>query len=173
MLRRLLLITVCLSLTVLTAVSTADQQGTEGQKAYKATLLAQKKNAKTAIATAPTSGVHCLGGSLISGNRMRDAAVHPLGFIAAGVVLKVNFESDFDPVAVVVGSQIGQGAPDSVSNLASVSDDDSGGNLEPKIQLTTPFDGSYVLMVGSTDYSVPGCYIYEVNIAGAVTSVSK
>ncbi len=74
---------------------------------------------------------------------------------------------------MVVGSQIGQGAPDSVSNLASVSDDDSGGNLEPQIQLTTPFDGSYVLMVGSTDYSVPGCYIYEVNIAGAVTPVSK
>ncbi len=173
MLRRFLFIAVCLSLTALTPANTAGQQATEGQKAYKATLLAQKRGTKTAITTDATSGVHCVGGSLISGNRVRGAAVHPLGFIGIGRTLKINFESDFDPVAVVVGSQVGEGAPDSVSNLFSWSDDDTGGNLEPKIEFTTPFAGTYVLMVGSTDFSVIGCYVYEMRIVGVTASVSK
>lgn len=143
----------------------ASDKAGDASKSSKASLLAAKKNAPAAIATGVTSGIHCVGGSVVSGKRSLSSNTHYLGFIGAGNHLTINFDSDFDPIAVVIGAQIGSPAPDGVARLTYVADDDSGGNLEPKVNFTTSFDGTYILVVGSNDPAVTGCYTYEVILA--------
>ncbi len=77
----------------------------------------------------------------------------------------ITFSSDFDPVASVSIAQLGSGAPDRLARLSYWSDDDGGGNLEPRLSFTTPYDGTLVLYVSK--YSAErtaGCYFYKVEI---------
>ena len=143
----------------------APESPASASRSVKGSSVVAKRNGPSAIASGATSGIHCVGGSVISGKRALTSNVHPLGFLGSGNRVTVNFDSDFDPVAIVIGAQIGSPAPDGVAKLTYVVDDDSGGNLEPKVTFTTSYDGSYFLVVGGSDPGVTGCYTFEVVVA--------
>jgi len=65
-------------------------------------------------------------------------------------------------VATAAILQMGALAPDN-SRMSFVYDDDSGGNLDPRLDFTTEFDGNLVLSVGSFDGSF-GCYWVKVEV---------
>jgi len=44
---------------------------------------------------------------------------------------------------------MGASAPDATARISYVFDVDSGGNLDPRLEFTTEFDGNIVLSVGS------------------------
>ncbi|OFW49794.1 MAG: hypothetical protein A3G77_01200 [Acidobacteria bacterium RIFCSPLOWO2_12_FULL_68_19] len=93
------------------------------------------------------------------------ANVHGLGWIRANSRVTVRFESDFDPIAGITLLAI-----DTADGRASyISDDDSGGNLEPEIQFTASFSGNAALHVGGY-HGTSGCYRYQLEIVPSVLS---
>lgn len=110
-----------------------------------------------ALSGLASSARHCVGPT--------GSNVHDIGWVPASSQVTVTFSSDFDPVAAISVMQLGQDAPDRVARASFVSDDDSGGNLEPELRFTTSFPGTVVLHVSKL---VPareaGCYFYKVEV---------
>lgn len=118
---------------------------------------AQEKSAKRdvsdvlAITGTASSARLCVSGTA--------ANVHGLGWIRANSNVTIRFQSDFDPIAGLTLLAI-----DSASGRASYfTDDDSGGNLEPQIQVTTSFSANAALHVGGYR-GTSGCYRYQLEI---------
>jgi hypothetical protein len=83
------------------------------------------------------------------------AHVHAIGRVETGARLTVTFDSDFDAQAGVT-----------ITDLAAqrgtfVLDDDSGGNLDPQLNITASQAGTLVLFVAGTGGS-SGCYHYRI-----------
>lgn len=110
-----------------------------------------------AISGLASSGRNCVGPS--------GSVVHSIGWVPTNSRVSITFTSDFDPVAAITNTQLGGEAPDQVARAAYWADDDSGGNLEPKLEFTTTFSGTLVLHVSkfSADRDA-GCYFYKVEI---------
>ena len=93
--------------------------------------------------------------------------VHDLGWIPAGMKVVVTVESyadnGFDPVAGVIVAALGERAGNTVKTTIFY-DNDSGGEKDARVSLTTPQAGTYLLLV--TDYAGknPGCYRYQTEI---------
>lgn len=146
------------------------QQDKTSSAAYKATLLAHKQSTAPRIVERMSTFFHCLGGN--------DTRVHDLGFLQANSKVGIRFQSDFDPVALVLALQLGQDAPgEAVSNASTFVDDDTGGDLEPELHIVAPFDGSYSLHVSDGAAELPlegGCYVYELAVElPAVTATAR
>ncbi len=145
-------VTACLA--ALPVMSYAQAQGAKSPK-ESATRAAITEPA--AISGLASSGRNCVGPA--------GSIVHAIGWVPSNSRVALTFSSDFDPVASVTNTQLGVEAPDGLSRTAYWSDDDSGGNLEPRLNFTTTFAGSLVLHVSkfSADRSA-GCYFYKVEI---------
>ena len=104
----------------------------------------------------PSTLIGCAGGNFYN--------AHALGFAPARTRIRVDILSGdgIDPVATAAILQMGALAPDN-SRMSFVYDDDSGGNLDPRLDFTTEFDGNLVLSVGSFDGSF-GCYWVKVEV---------
>jgi hypothetical protein len=104
----------------------------------------------------PSTLIGCTGGQFYN--------THPLGFTTARTRVKVDIISGdgIDPMASLVVLQMGPNAPDTV-RAQYVFDDDSGGNLDPRIEFTTNYDGNLILSVGSFSGSF-GCYWVKVEV---------
>ena len=104
----------------------------------------------------PSTLVGCAGGNFYN--------THALGFATAGTRIVVDILSgdNIDPIAAASILQLGASAPDS-ARMSFVSDDDSGGNLDPRLSFTLSFDSNVVLSVGSFTGSF-GCYWVKVEV---------
>ena len=104
----------------------------------------------------PSTLIGCAGGQFYN--------THPLGFTSSGTRVKVDIISGdgIDPMAALVVLQMGPNAPDN-ARAQYVFDDDSGGNLDPRIEFTTNYDGNLVLSVGSFSGGF-GCYWVKVEV---------
>ena len=164
-------LTLCLILLASTMTQGAGGQGNEADAAYKATLLAQKRGLIQGLVANPSSLVHCAVGN--------DTQVHSLGFAAKDTMLTIDFESDSDPIAMLAGIQLGSDAistaPGDIddSNVMTWTDDDSGGQLEPRLSVLAPFNGTYLLFVspffastttGGVEEINSVCYLYELQV---------
>ena len=92
--------------------------------------------------------------------------IHHLGSVPAGLHIIVTIESfseDFDPVAAVIVSKVGEKAGNNV-RVATFYDNDSGGEGDPRVDFVTPQEGDYLLLVGDYTDAAVGCYRYEVSI---------
>lgn len=105
-----------------------------------------------AISGLASSGQHCVGANSVS-------KVHPIGWIGEGASVVITFDSDFDPVAGVTITD------PSAQRSRWLSDDDSGGDLDPRLAFTSPIAGTLALYVASGNER-PGCYHYRVEIDG-------
>lgn len=91
-------------------------------------------------------------------------SVHELGFIPAGLNVSVTVESyseNFNPVAAVLVSSIGQVAGNTIKTTTFY-DDDSGGDRDPRVEFVAPQAGTYLLMVNDLTDATVGCYRYQV-----------
>jgi hypothetical protein len=148
--------TLVLSLT-LTTIATGAFAQTPHTKAPKHSAAAAARVEPQAISGLASSGRNCIGPS--------GANVHPIGWVPSSSRVTVTFSSDFDPVASVTNTQLGGEAPDSVARSAYWADDDSGGNLEPRLNFTTSYSGTLVLHVSKFSAErEAGCYFYKVEI---------
>ena len=95
-----------------------------------------------------SSGRHCIGVNAVS-------KVHPIGWVGEGASVVITFDSDFDPVAGLTITD------PSAQRSRWLTDDDSGGDLDPRLALTAPLAGTLALYVASGDER-PGCYHYRV-----------
>ena len=59
--------------------------------------------------------------------------------------------------------EMGAPAPDAQARMSYFFDDDSGGNLDPRLEFTTQHDGNVVLSVGSFDGAF-GCYWVKIEV---------
>jgi len=110
-----------------------------------------------AISGLASSGRNCVGPS--------GAVVHSIGWVPNNSRVTITFSSDFDPVAALTNTQLGSEAPGGVARAAYWADDDSGGNFEPRLDLTTTFSGTLVLHVSKFSAErAAGCYFYKVEI---------
>lgn len=105
----------------------------------------------------PSTLVACAGGTFYN--------VHPLGAAVAGARIKVDVLSGdgIDPVAALTVLQMGAAHPEGTARASYVFDDDSGGNLDPRIEFTMEYAGNVVLSVGSFDGGF-GCYWVKVEV---------
>lgn len=112
---------------------------------------------KLSIEGNPSSLVSCVGGS--------DYKVFPLGSTVSGTRIRVDVTSGegIDPVAAITVLQMGARHPEGQARAQYVYDDDSGGNLDPRIQFTTEFEGNVVLSVGSYNGNF-GCFWVKVDV---------
>jgi hypothetical protein len=91
------------------------------------------------------------------------ARVHSLGRVEAGSRVNLTFDSDFDAQASVTNTDLaGQRG-------AYWIDDDSGGNLDPQLNMTPSYAGTMVVYVSGVGGST-GCYHYKVDAPGAAPS---
>lgn len=110
-----------------------------------------------AISGLASSGRNCIGPS--------GANTHSIGWVPANSHVTITFSSDFDPVAAATIAQMGSGAPDRIARVGYWSDDDGGGNLEPRLAFTTGYEGTLVLFVSKFSAErTAGCYFYKVEI---------
>src|SRR5918993_2224823 len=126
-------------------------------KAAKQTAVQAESVGPAAISGLASSGRNCVGPS--------GSNVHPIGWVPSNSRVTITFSSDFDPVASATITQLGGEAPDRVARSSYWADDDGGGNLEPLLNFTTPYNGTIVLHVSK--YSAErqsGCYFYKVEI---------
>lgn len=110
----------------------------------------------TAIAGTATSARNCVSATT--------TGVHPLGWAPQGSRVTVTFSSDFDPIASLSLVQLGGAASDGMHDFDDWVDDDSGGNLEPRLQVTTTFGATVVLYVSAYNQGDAGCYFYKVEV---------
>ena len=104
-----------------------------------------------AIAGQASSAKHCISGDWV-------AKVHPLGRIDQGASVTVTFDSDFDAMAALVV------ADPAAQRAIWYVDDDSGGDLDPKINTVVSQAGTLALLVGGESGSA-GCYHYKVEMS--------
>lgn len=109
-----------------------------------------------AISGTATSARNCVSATT--------TAVHPLGWAPQGTRVTITFSSDFDPIASLSLVQLGGAASDGMHEFDDWVDDDSGGNLEPRIQATTTFGATVVLYVSAYNQGDAGCYFYKVEV---------
>jgi hypothetical protein len=104
----------------------------------------------------PSTLVGCAGGQFYT--------THALGAAPARTRIRVDVISGdgIDPVATLIVLQMGANAPNN-ARAQYVYDDDSGGNLDPRIEFTTEFDGNVVVSVGSYSGGF-GCYWLKVEV---------
>ena len=112
---------------------------------------------KLAIDGNPSSLVSCVGGN--------DYKNFPLGSTVAGTRIRVDVLSGegIDPIAALTVLQMGARHPEGRARASFAFDDDSGGNLDPRIEFTTEYEGNVVLSVGSYDGSF-GCFWVKVDV---------
>lgn len=105
----------------------------------------------------PSTLAACVGGRYYN--------THALGFATQGTRIIVNVQSgeNIDPTASMSILRMGSHHPDGGAEAQLAFDDDSGGNLDPRLELSAPFDGHVVLNVGSFDGSF-GCYFVKVEV---------
>jgi hypothetical protein len=93
--------------------------------------------------------------------------VHDLGWIPAGMNVAVTVESysdnAFDPVAEVMVAALGEKAGNMVKTTTFY-DNDSGGDKDARVSLTTAQAGTYLLLVSDYAGKNPGCYRYQTEI---------
>lgn len=147
-----------LAFVFIAAPAWADQQ--PAKKKAKPAPIADS-SARSALTTLgfdgrPSTLIGCAGGKFYNS--------HPLGFTTSGTRIRVDVISgdNIDPVATLVVLQMGADAPDGARAQYKY-DDDSGGNLDPHLELTTQYDGNVVLNVGSYDGSF-GCYWLKIEV---------
>ena len=68
-----------------------------------------------------------------------------------------------DPIATAAILQMGPSTPDSTARMSFAFDDDSGGNLDPRLDFTLGFDANVVLSIGSYSGGF-GCYWVKVEV---------
>lgn len=167
-------------LTAAAPIRASGEQTARADAAYKASVLAHKRSTAQHIVESPSSLVYCAVGN--------DTRVHNLGYMAIDTTVTIIFESDFDPIAMLLGVQLGADAeatdPLDLDNTNTMTwtDDDSGGLLEPELTVVAPFNGSYLLFVtpyaaSKTDAKsertlLGGCYLYELSVEPAVATSS-
>lgn len=126
------------------------------------TTKAAKDVSRTrAIWDTASSAKYCVAGHYV-------AAVHPIGRVEQGAGVRVTFESDFDPIAGLTNVN-----PDTRTGT-HVIDDDSGGDLDPQLNVTVSEAGTLALFVTGVKGGA-GCYSYKVEVTprgGAVWSRS-
>lgn len=157
---RLLCVLTSALLSVTVGLS-AEQSG--GKTKVKGSAPATQSDAlrstlgKLAIEGNPSTLVSCVGGS--------DFKVFPLGSTTAGTRIKVDIISGegIDPVASLTVLQMGNRHPEGRARASLAFDDDSGGNLDPRVEMTTEYEGNVVLSVGSFDGSF-GCFWVKVDV---------
>lgn len=104
----------------------------------------------TAIAGLASSARHCVSG---------DAAnVHGIGWVAAGTVYTITFESDFTPATAI-----------SRLNLQQAGSTGTIGN--PDFRATASSSGTMALYVGAT--GAGGCYRYKVELTPPAASIAS
>jgi hypothetical protein len=138
------------------SVAAAQSAGSKPPKAAKRPAAAVEAALPTAISGTASSGRNCVAST--------NTASHHLGWAPRGSRVTVTFSSDFDPIAALNLVQLGEAASDRESDLAEFVDDDSGGNLDPRISTTTPFAGTLMLYVSAFSQSQSGCYYYKAEI---------
>ena len=149
-------------LLALTTAGAAAGQDPAATSPYKTAVRMQKETRGPLVVDFPSSFAHCVSSD--------DTRVHNLGFLIADAEVRIAFQSDFDPIAAVVGMRLGADAPDTALDRAEAqifTDDDTGGELEPLIDFIAPFDGSYSLHVADGALELPlagGCYVYELTL---------
>jgi hypothetical protein len=107
-----------------------------------------------AISGSASSATHCVTGNA--------AKIHGIGRIEQGAVVRITFESDFDPVA---GITLVNFVPERGTYLV---DNDTGGDREPLLYFTASQSGTLALHVASVNGRA-GCYRYQVQIDGGAT----
>ena len=108
------------------------------------------------ISGRPSTLIGCAGGGFYN--------THPLGAAPSGTRIRVDVQSGegIDPIAAASILQLGASAPDG-ARMQFVADDDSGGNLDPRMEFTLSFDANVVLSVGSYSGGF-GCYFVKVEV---------
>lgn len=154
---------IAMALLVSVAGVAADQQAAPQAKS-KAPAGALTANADATRSPSGTMGfdgrpstlVGCAGGSFYN--------THALGAAPSGTRIRVDVISGdgIDPIAAAAILQLGAGAPDG-GRMQYVKDDDSGGNLDPRLEFTLQFDANVVLSVGSYSGGF-GCYWVKVEV---------
>ena len=147
---------VALGSLVLAAGATAAAQRPAAKPAKRQTApvgLAARIDPR-ALTGPATGGSFCVG--------REDTDVHNLGLLPSNTRITVEFTSDGDPVATLARYRTGRSAPNGLfQRLGPVTDDDGGGNLEPRIDTTMPWRGTAVLLVSSAD-NQPLCYQFRI-----------
>jgi hypothetical protein len=155
----------CALLCVLTATAAGAEQRVAPRakaKAPQGAAMVNPESAKSALVTLgfdgkPSTLIGCAGGRFYN--------THALGFTAAGTRLRIDILSGdgIDPVATAALLEMGAPAPDAQARMSYFFDDDSGGNLDPRLEFTTQHDGNVVLSVGSFDGAF-GCYWVKIEV---------
>lgn len=125
--------------------------------AVQATSKAPKDvSGPMAISGLASSAKHCVAGNHV-------AAVHSIGRVEQGTQVRVTFSSNFDAIAGLTNVN-----SDSQSGTYVI-DDDSGGNLDPLLNITASHPGTLALYVAGVSGRL-GCYSYKVEITPPGTS---
>ncbi len=123
----------------------------------KAATMAPAGALPTAISGLSSSGRHCLPPAAIG--------THYLGWVDQRTRITVTFSADFDPVASATFMRFGERADDGLSEGFDAADDDSGGGLNPLIDVEAPYGGYLVLFVSPYANAGPGgCYFFKTEI---------
>jgi hypothetical protein len=107
-----------------------------------------------AISGSASSAKHCVTGNA--------AKIHGIGRVEQGAVVRITFDSDFDPVA---GITLVNFAPERGTYLV---DNDGGGDRQPLLYFTASQAGTLALHVASVNGRA-GCYRYQFQIEGGAT----
>jgi hypothetical protein len=138
------------------AVSKAKTKASPGAPMVNGDAL-RSLSGPTAIDGRPSTLVGCAGGNFYT--------THALGASTAGTRIRVDVQSGdgIDPVLTAAILQMGAPAPDGQARMSYVFDDDSGGNLDPRLEFTLQYDANVVLSIGSFSGGF-GCYWIKVEV---------
>jgi len=142
-----------------TTLAAAQVHGSQAPhpRPVKAATAAPTAVLPTAISGLSSSGRHCLPPAAIG--------THYLGWVDQRTRITITFSADFDPVASATFMRFGERADDGLAQGADASDDDSGGGLNPLIEVEAPFGGYLILFVSPYANAGPGgCYFYKVEV---------
>ena len=117
-----------------------------------AKLEASKMRPRTIVGDL-AEGVHCVVPEM--------ANVHYFGFLPAGTLIEIEFESndDADLIATLSSHQFKDGQ----AGGERFNSNDDGGDRNPRFSLTKDYDASWVLVVGVANQE-PACYVYTARI---------
>lgn len=131
--------------------------------------LGTSQTARTGVLTvrpqaeigADANGVYCTPAT------ENGVSLHDLGALPAGVhgsVTVEGFSEDFNPVAAVLVTMLGEKAGNTVKTTTFY-DNDSGGKGDARIDFVTPQSGTFILLVGDYTDTVIGCYRYQMTVS--------
>ncbi|MAG70636.1 MAG: hypothetical protein QF463_01020 [Vicinamibacterales bacterium] len=104
-----------------------------------------------------SAGYYCVFG--------RHMNFHPLGVFGAGATITINFNTNptfGDLVATVMRLQMGRDSATSPPvDLARLSNDDTGGRLDPRIRFVSGEPGTFILIVGMENSTSSTLVCYE------------